>query len=53
MSRLASSTLHAVVMVDPETLRPVNAVEGPVRAALAVWIGKTDLSITFFANPRF
>ena len=30
-------------LVDPETIRPVNAVEGPVRAALAVWIGQTRL----------
>src|ERR1700730_12017887 len=26
-------------LVDPETIRPID-VEGPVRAALAVWIGK-------------
>src|SRR6202035_4310206 len=30
-------------LVDPETIRPIDVVEGPVRAALAVWIGKTRL----------
>ena len=30
-------------LVDPETIRPIDVVEGPVRAALAVWIGETRL----------
>ena len=38
-------------LVDPETLRPVNAVEGPVRAALAVWIGKTRLIDNVLCEP--
>jgi len=40
-------------LVDPETIRPVNAVEGPVRAALAVWIGKTRLIDNVLCEPRF
>ena len=38
-------------LVDPETIRPVNAVEGPVRAALAVWIGKTRLIDNVLCEP--
>jgi len=38
-------------LVDPETLRPVNAVEEPVRAALAVWIGKTRLIDNVLCEP--
>jgi len=30
-------------LVDPETIRSIDVVEGPVAAALAVWIGKTRL----------
>src|SRR5438477_974660 len=38
-------------LVDPETIRPVNAVEGRVRAALAVWIGKTRLIDNILCEP--
>ena len=39
-------------LVDPDTIRPVDVVNAPVRAALAAWIGKTRLaSIIFIANP--
>ena len=30
-------------LVDPETIRPVDVVDGPVRAAIAAWIGRTRL----------
>src|SRR4051794_26761548 len=35
--------LEYLDLVDPDIIRPVDYVEGPVRAALAAWIGKTRL----------
>ena len=34
-------TLEYFDLVDPDTIQPVDVVNGPVRAALAVWIGET------------
>jgi len=30
-------------IVDPQTMRPVEEIHGPVRVAAAVWIGETRL----------
>ena len=38
-----SGTIDYVVIADPETLEPLDAIEGPVLAALAVNIGGTRL----------
>jgi pantoate--beta-alanine ligase len=38
-------------LVDPETIRPVDVVERPVRAALAAWIGKTRLIDNVLCEP--
>ncbi|MGD1095762.1 MAG: pantoate--beta-alanine ligase [Bryobacteraceae bacterium] len=38
-------------LVDPETIRPIHAVEGPLRVALAAWIGKTRLIDNVLCEP--
>ena len=38
-------------LVDPETIRPIDVVEGPVRAALAVWIDETRLIDNVLCEP--
>jgi pantoate--beta-alanine ligase len=38
-------------LVDPDTIRPVNVVDAPVRAVLAVWIGKTRLIDNVLCEP--
>jgi len=39
-------------LVDPDTIRPVDVVNAPVRAALAAWIGKTRLIDNLYCEPR-
>ena len=36
-------TIDYFDLVDPQTLQPVEVVNGPVRAAIAAWIGETRL----------
>src|SRR5277367_2979805 len=38
-------------LVDPDTIRPVDVVNAPVRAALAAWIGKTRLIDNLYCEP--
>ena len=45
--------LEYLELVDPDTIRPVDVVSGPVRAALAVWIGKTRLIDNVLCEPPF
>ena len=40
-------------LVDPETIRPIDVVEGPVRAALAVWIGEIRLIDKVLCEPGY
>ena len=44
-------TLEYLDLVDPDTIRPVDYVEGPVRTALAAWIGKTRLIDNILCEP--
>ena len=39
-------------LVDPDTIRPVDAVDAPVRAAMAAWIGDTRLIDNVLCEPR-
>jgi len=39
-------------LVDPDTIRPVDVVEAPVRAASAIWIGETRLIDNVYCAPR-
>jgi pantoate--beta-alanine ligase len=39
-------------LVDPETIRPVEVVHAPVRAVIAVWIGRTRLIDNVLCEPR-
>lgn len=41
-----------IEMVDPETLQPVGEIHGPVRVALAVWIGRTRLIDNLLVDPE-
>lgn len=43
--------LEYLELVDPDTIGPVDYVEGPVRAALAAWIGKTRLIDNVLCEP--
>jgi pantoate--beta-alanine ligase len=43
--------LEYLDLVDPVTIRPVDYVERPVRAALAAWIGKTRLIDNVLCEP--
>jgi pantoate--beta-alanine ligase len=40
-------------LVDPDTLRSVDAVHAPVRAAAAIWIGKTRLIDNILCEPPY
>ena len=43
--------LEYLELVDPDTIRPVDYLEGPVQAALAAWIGKTRLIDNLLCEP--
>ena len=43
--------LEYLDLVDPDTIRPVDYVDSPVRAALAAWIGKTRLIDNVLCEP--
>jgi pantoate--beta-alanine ligase len=43
--------LEYLDLVDPDTIRPVEYIEGPVRAALAAWIGTTRLIDNVLCEP--
>jgi pantoate--beta-alanine ligase len=51
LHRIPDSKIEYFDLIDPETIRPVNAIEKPVRAALAVWIGKTRLIDNILCEP--
>jgi pantoate--beta-alanine ligase len=51
LHRIPDSKIEYFDLIDPETIRPVNAIEKPVRAALAVWIGKTRLIDNLLCEP--
>jgi pantoate--beta-alanine ligase len=44
-------TIEYFELVDPDTIRPVDVVAAPVRAALAVWIGNTRLIDNVLCEP--
>jgi pantoate--beta-alanine ligase len=44
-------TLEYFDLVDPDTIRPVEVIETPVRAALAAWIGETRLIDNVLCEP--
>ncbi len=48
---LPDITLEYFDLVDPDTVRPVDVVQGPVRAALAAWIGETRLIDNVLCEP--
>jgi pantoate--beta-alanine ligase len=43
--------LEYLDLVDPDTIQPVDHVEGPVRAAVAAWIGRTRLIDNVLCEP--
>ena len=43
--------LEYLEIVDPETLQPVDAISGPVRAAGATWVGSTRLIDNLLIEP--
>jgi pantoate--beta-alanine ligase len=45
-------TLEYFDLVDPDTIRSVDVVQAPVRAAWRHGLAKRGLSIMFFASPR-
>jgi pantoate--beta-alanine ligase len=51
LNRVPEIKIEYFDLVDPETIRPVDAVEGPVRVALAAWIGKTRLIDNVLCEP--
>jgi len=44
-------TLEYFDLVDPDTIRPVDVIRAPVRAALAAWIGETRLIDNVLCEP--
>jgi pantoate--beta-alanine ligase len=44
-------TLEYFDLVDPDTIRSVDVVQAPVRAALAAWIGETRLIDNVLCEP--
>jgi pantoate--beta-alanine ligase len=44
-------TLEYFDLVDPDTIRPVEVIQAPVRAALAAWSGKTRLIDNVLCEP--
>ena len=51
LSSVPDITLEYFDLVDPDTIQPVDVVNGPVRAALAVWIGETRLIDNVLCEP--
>jgi pantoate--beta-alanine ligase len=51
LQRASAIELEYFDLVDPETIRPVEVVNAPIRAALAVWIGKTRLIDNVLCEP--
>jgi pantoate--beta-alanine ligase len=51
LRRAPEIRLEYLELVDPETIRPVEVVSAPVRAALAAWLGKTRLIDNILCEP--
>ena len=51
LHRVPGITLEYFDLVDPDTIRPVDVVQAPVRAPLAAWIGKTRLIDNVLCEP--
>lgn len=51
LDRVAEIKLEYFDLVDPETIQPVEIIDRPVRAAAAVWIGKTRLIDNVLCQP--
>jgi pantoate--beta-alanine ligase len=51
LQRAPEIKLEYLELVDPDTIRPVDVVSAPVRAALAVWIGETRLIDNVLCEP--
>lgn len=52
LPRAPEIRLEYLELVDPDTIRPVEVVTAPVRAALAAWLGKTRLIDNVLCEPR-
>lgn len=48
----APERIDYIELVDPQTMQPVQRIEGPVLAALAVFIGRTRLIDNLTIDPR-
>jgi pantoate--beta-alanine ligase len=48
----APERIDYIELVDPQTLQPLERIEGPVLAALAVYIGRTRLIDNLTIDPR-
>jgi pantoate--beta-alanine ligase len=51
LQRTPAIEVEYLDLVDPDTVQPVELVSAPVRAALAVWIGKTRLIDNVLCEP--
>jgi pantoate--beta-alanine ligase len=51
LQRVPEIRLEYFDLVDPDTIRPVEVVNAPVRAAVAAWIGKTRLIDNVLCAP--
>jgi pantoate--beta-alanine ligase len=54
IERIAASDmlkLEYLEIVDPETMQPVDRIEGPVRVAGALWVGETRLIDNLLCRP--
>jgi pantoate--beta-alanine ligase len=51
LQRAPDIKLEYLELVDPDTIRPVDVVSRPVRAAAAVWMGKTRLIDNVLCEP--
>lgn len=51
LHRVPGIRLEYFDLVDPDSIRPVDVVDAPVRAAMAVWIGKTRLIDNVLCEP--
>jgi len=52
LSQAPEIRLEYLEIVDPGTMQPVAAISGPVRVALAAWIGNTRLIDNLLCNPE-